>query len=263
MELLLTAGYWVVLLIVGMGTGFLYATASSGSALSLPALIMLGLPETVANATNRIPVLVGSVIATYFYSRRGQVDWQAAARLAPAAALGSAGGALLASQLTDRQTGLLITGAVLIAILLVFTKTKEAFAAQPSAQPAVTWRAIALILAVSFWIGLITIEGGTYLLLVLLLTCGYACPNANGLKVLLMAVTMAVALLIFSDKLQDVAWTEGAVLSAGSVLGAHLGVGTANHVRAKTWVYRILVAIVVLEFVHLAWHYAAPLRATT
>jgi len=260
-DLLFSAGYWALMLIIGMGTGFLYAMASSGSALSLPALVMLGMPETVANATNRIPVLIGSLMATVSYSRRGQLDWHAAARLVPAAALGSVGGAMLAGQLTNRETGILITGAVLIAILLLFTKIKKALAQVSPAQQAVTWRAIALVFAIGFWIGLITIEGGTYLLLVLMLTCGYAFPNANALKVLLMAVTMLVTLVILSEKLQDVAWMEGTVLSFGSVVGAHLGVATANHVRAKTWAYRILVAVIVLEFVRLAWHYTAPLRA--
>lgn len=259
MDFLLSVGYWALLVIIGMGTGFLYAMASSGSALSLPALVMLGMPETVANATNRIPVLIGSLMATISYSRRGQLDWHAAARLVPAAGLGSVGGALLAGQLTNRETGILITGAVLIAILLLFTKIKKALSVEPAPQPAVTRRAVVLVFAIGFWIGLITIEGGTYLLLVLMLTCGYALPNANALKVLLIAVTMLVALVILSEKLQDVAWLEGGVL--GSMLGAHLGVATANHVGAKAWAYRILIGVIVLDFIRLAWHYTAPLRA--
>lgn len=46
-------------------------------------------------------------------------------------------------------------------------------------------RSIGLIFLVGAWIGLIVIDGATYLLLVLILVCGYALPHANALKVLL------------------------------------------------------------------------------
>ena len=42
--------------------------AASGSAVSLPILLMIGLDPVSANATNRIPVLIGAVAATASFS---------------------------------------------------------------------------------------------------------------------------------------------------------------------------------------------------
>ncbi len=56
---------------------------------------------------------------------------------------------------------------------------------------------------------------------------------------------------------------EGAcsVLALGSIGGGHAGAHFSNHPAAKRWAFRLLVMVIVLEVVHLGWHYAAPLRA--
>jgi len=50
---------WLPLIGAGILCGFLNTAASSGSAITLPLLLALGLPPAVANGTNRLPVLVG------------------------------------------------------------------------------------------------------------------------------------------------------------------------------------------------------------
>jgi uncharacterized protein len=259
-ELIATAGYWGLLAVVGAACGLLNALASSGSAVSLPALVMLGLPEGTANATNRLPVMIGALMATFSFARRGQLDWKASMKFVPAAAAGSLIGALGAEFLPNREVGILITGAVLIALVLLFTKIKTALAAENTGEPQVTHRSIALIFLVGAWIGLIVIDGATYLLLVLILVCGYALPHANALKVLLIAVTTLIPIVLFSGAGQ-IAWAEGGVLALGSIGGGHAGAHFSNHPAAKRWAFRLLVMVIVLEVVHLGWHYAAPLRA--
>ena len=48
------------LLAGGAVAGALNTLASSGSAITLPLLILLGIPPGVANGTNRLSVLLGS-----------------------------------------------------------------------------------------------------------------------------------------------------------------------------------------------------------
>jgi uncharacterized membrane protein YfcA len=260
LELIATSGYWALLLVVGAACGLLNALASSGSAISLPALLMLGLPEGMANATNRLPVMIGALMATFSFARRGQLDWTAARKFVPAAAVGSLVGALCAELLPNRGMGILITGAVLIALVLLFTKIKTALAYESTEAPQVTPRSVGLMFLVGAWIGLIVIDGATYLLLVLILVCGYALPHANALKVLLIAVTTLVPIVLFSGT-GEIAWAEGSVLALGSIAGGHAGAHFSNHPAAKKWAFRILVVVILLEVVHLGWHYFAPLRA--
>ena len=254
--------YWSVLVTVGLACGFLNTLASSGSAVSLPILVMLGLPEMVANATNRLPVLLGALTASWSFTRRGQMHWPAAAKLVPPALVGSIGGALLAERLGNRQMGIVITGAVLVALVLIFTKVKKALSKQQNLEPEVTRGAMALILFVGFWLGFIVVDGAAYLLWVLILTCHYALPQANALKAVLLAVSTAVAIAMFAQGGQ-ILWTEGAIMSIGSLIGASLGARLSNHPHARARTFKLLVVVILLELAHLGWHYTAPLRAMT
>jgi uncharacterized membrane protein YfcA len=66
--------YVLVLLSSGIACGFINTLASSGSAVSLPMLMMLGLPALAANATNRLPVLFGSLMALRTFQTERKVD---------------------------------------------------------------------------------------------------------------------------------------------------------------------------------------------
>lgn len=253
--------FWVILVFAGAACGFLNTLASSGSAVSLPILVMLGLPEGVANATNRLPVLIGSLMASFTFARRGELDWNAAWKLGVPALLGAAAGALTAEALPSKDIGYLITGAVLLAFILLFTKTKEALTHQATRPPSVTPLAIILMAGVGFWAGLIVLDSATYALLVLMLLCSYPLAQANALKSVILVVTTAVAIAMFASA-GEMRFAEGAVLSAGAVAGGYFGARFSSYPSARKWAFRLLVVALVLELAHLAWQYTASWRAS-
>lgn len=253
--------YWFLLAVAGLACGFLNTLASSGSAVSLPLLIaVLGIGEGVANATNRLPVLVGAVMATSSFARRGQLDWSAAIRLVPPAAVGSILGVYAAESLTDHQLSTIIDGAVLIALILVMTKLKDILVKNHNKIPEIHWRGMLLIFAVGFWLGFIVLDGATYLMMILMLFFYYDLPQANALKSLLIAVTSLLPVLIFAHH-GKILWMEGGVLALGSILGGYLGVLLSNVPQARQIAFRTLVVVISIELVQLAWHASASLRA--
>jgi len=60
---------------VGSVAGVLNVVAGGGSFLTLPVLIFLGLPPTVANGTNRVAVALQNVGAVWSFRRHGMIDW--------------------------------------------------------------------------------------------------------------------------------------------------------------------------------------------
>ena len=113
------------------------------------------------------------------------------------------------------------------------------------------------LLGVGFWLGFIVLDGATYLLLVLILMFRYDLIHANALKALLGVATTLVPILMFAGH-GSIRWPQGLVLSAGSVVGGYIGARLTMHERAKYWVYRILVAVLILEIIHLGIQYVAP-----
>ncbi|HET6216049.1 MAG TPA: TSUP family transporter, partial [Acidobacteriaceae bacterium] len=86
--------YGFLLLVAGLGCGLVNTLASSGSAISLPVLLMFGLSPLDANATNRLAVLFGSLMALRTFQAKKTVDWGAGLKMAIPATLGSVGGVL-------------------------------------------------------------------------------------------------------------------------------------------------------------------------
>ena len=65
------------LLLFGVGSvaGVLNVVAGGGSFLTLPVMIFLGLPPTLANGTNRVGVVLQNVGAVWSFRRHGLIDW--------------------------------------------------------------------------------------------------------------------------------------------------------------------------------------------
>src|SRR5258708_36229220 len=88
-------------------------------------LITLGLPALTANATNRLPVLFGSLMALLTFQAADKMDWPAAWKIVLPATLKVVFGDYFAETLGNRHFGLVITAALLRPWLLLFIKLKD------------------------------------------------------------------------------------------------------------------------------------------
>jgi len=249
--------YGLILLAAGLGCGLVNTLASSGSAISLPVLLMFGLSPLDANATNRLSVLFGSVMALQTFAAKKQVDWRAGLKMAIPATIGSIAGVVAAERIPGRSMALVITMAVMAAFLLLVTRMKRVLERPMPGVAGITTAGMLALVGVGFWLGFIVLDGATYLLLVLILMFHYDLVRANALKALLCVPTTLVPILMFAGH-GSIRWPEGLVMSAGSVAGGYIGARLTMHERAKYWIFRILVAVLVLEIVHLSIQYAAP-----
>jgi uncharacterized membrane protein YfcA len=247
----------LILLVAGLGCGLVNTLASSGSAISLPVLLMFGLSPLDANATNRLSVLFGSLMALRTFEAKAEVDWRAGLKMAIPATLGSVVGVLAAERIPGRGMALVITAAVMLALLLLVTKMKKVLERPTLGAAGITTAGMFALLGVGFWLGFIVLDGATYLLLVLILMFHYDLVRANALKALLGVATTLVPIAMFAGH-GSIRWPQGLVMSAGSIAGGYIGARLTMHERAKFWIFRILVAVLILEIFHLGVQYAAP-----
>jgi uncharacterized membrane protein YfcA len=241
-------------LLVGFFCGFLNTVVSSGSAVSLPFMLFLGLPPAVANATNRLPVLVASVAATIRFNRAGLIDPRVARWILAPSVAGALCGVSLAASMQPDQLRLLTTLAIVTALMLVLGRAKEALVKAVSSPPRLGASQAVLLFLVGVWLGLIVLDGATFLLLTLMLAVGMPLTTANAYKNLTLAATAALSVLLFAG-LGDIDWQIGGVLSAGGLIGGVVGARFSMIPAAARWTYRLLVAVIVVELVHMAWEY--------
>jgi len=247
---------WALVLgvVAGLACGFLNTVASSGSAVSLPILLMIGLDPVSANATNRIPVLVAALSATWSFHRRQALLWNVGLKVSVPVTIGALGGAILAEILPARDLGLIITAAVLVALVLLFTKLKQAIEAAKSDVVRYGLREFLVFVVIGAWLGFIVLDGATYLLLALTLIVGLSLIQANAIKSALLIPSTIIAMLVFGYK-GNLNWTLGAMMGAGSIAGGVLGARLAMSLQARKWVFILLVVVITAELVQLTMHY--------
>ncbi len=239
----------------GLACGFLNTVASSGSAVSLPILMMIGLDPISANATNRLPVLVGALSATGSFTKRKAIDWRMAAKVCLPVTMGGLAGALLAESIPARDLGLMITAAVLIALALLFSKVKQLVAAADTGFVKYGAREVTAFALIGAWLGFIVLDGATYLLLALTLMVGLPLARANAVKSVALVPVTVIAMMVFAQK-GHIDWTLGAIFAVGSIAGGVLGARLSLSPHARQWIFRILVIVISAELLHLVVHYA-------
>lgn len=239
------------LVVTGIGAGFLNTAASSGSALTLTALIWLGMHPMMANGTNRVPVLVGLAFAVWRFHIAGTIPWREAGKFAAVAAVGGILGAYAASLLDDYRTEWVVAFAVAVALAVLCVNPSRWLSADRRISPVDTGPMVLfLTFLVGIWAGLIVLDSATYMLAVLVLGARYSIKEANAIKALAIAAASAPSMLIFGAQ-GDIAWGWAIPLSVGSVAGSMMGVRLSLSPHAAKWVFRILVMVLTLEVVRL------------
>lgn len=242
---------YAIAIIGGLIGGFMNTVASSGTAVTLPLLMFMGLPPAVANATNRIPVFWGLLIATITFIRAGVINWRLALKVVTPSTAGAIIGALIVDRIPAELVKTLIVIAVVMALLLLLSNFKKAFERTIEALPRYRWQEAIYLFFVGLWIGLIVLDGGTYLLMVLMLSMQLPLLKANAYKNLASLFTSGISLVVMAID-GNVNWGIGGIMAIGSISGGYIGAKFSMHPLAKTWTYRLLVVIISLELVHIA-----------
>src|SRR5262245_59383493 len=88
--------------VIGIVAGFINTLAGSGSLLTLPILILLGLPANVANGTNRVGVTMQNIASVATFRRHGALPLAGSWQLIMPSVAGGIVGAMLAVDLDER-----------------------------------------------------------------------------------------------------------------------------------------------------------------
>ncbi len=238
----------VAVVVVGLVAGFLNTVAGGGSLLTLPLLMLFGLPASVANGTNRVGIVAQSLTGVGGFRRADRLDYVKVPSIVAPTVLGALAGSGLAVYLpaTVLEPVLLVV-LVLMAVLLavrpgVLMGSADAEPLTVRQQPGA---AIALF-AAGFYGGFAQAGVGFLLLAAVGGVLRYDIVRANAMKVMCNLVFGVAALAVFAAA-GDVDWRTGALLALGMSAGAFAGVRFAVRAPASAvrWVVVVCVAVAV------------------
>jgi uncharacterized membrane protein YfcA len=231
--------------VTGLIAGFINTLAGSGSLITLPILILLGLPANVANGTNRVGVLLQNVVAVATFQRRGALEAAGTWKLVLPSVVGSVIGAALAVDLDEALLRRIIGALMLVMLAVMLFKPERWIAAHANRREPRLWVEVPLFFAIGVYGGFIQAGVGIFLLAGLVLGAGFNLVGANAMKNLIVLVFTAAALVVFivNDQVQ---WTLGLLLAAGQSVGAW----AAAHLAVKhgaEFVRLVVIVIIVLS----------------
>lgn len=211
---------WAALAAVGVVAGVINTLAGGGSLLTLPLLMFAGLPAGVANGTNRVGVLLGSVVAAIRFRREPGLDARVPLVELVPAVLGALVGSWLSVDVDEALFRRIVGVALLGMLALLLARPSAWLVGRAHASP--RWARVLGFAAIGLYGGFLQAGVGMFLLAGAVLLSGTDLVVANARKVVHVAIFTVPALAVFVAA-DQVRWPEGLALAAGTTFGSWLG----------------------------------------
>lgn len=231
-----------ILAVVALVAGFVDTLAGGGGLLTVPALLLAGLPPLAALGTNKLQSSFGTGMATFQVLRRRRVSW-AQVRWPMLIAFAASTAGTVAIQFVDAARLRLIIPVVLAAIAAYFLLVPRAH--HPPAEPRMseqTYRAW-VIPVIGAYDGAIGPGTGSLLAVTGVALRARTLVESTAIAKTLNFATNLASLMVFLV-VGHIVWVAAAVMIAGQLVGAY----AASHVlfRIKPVVLRVLIVVMSL-----------------
>lgn len=239
--------WYICLLIIGAGflAGFINALAGSGSILTVPLLMFLGLPATVANATNRVMILLSFAVGVSSFRQQKVFSIRDNIWLALPAIIGAIIGAKIAVDINELIMTRIIGGLMVFMLFIIVYKPERWIIENKTAgKSKFSILQYVIMFFVGIYGGFIQIGAGLFILSGLVLSAKMDLVKANAVKMLIVLIYTVFALGVFIYNGQ-VNFVAGLLLAAGSMAGAFIATRVAVSWGPK-FVRVVLIVVVVV-----------------
>ena len=246
----LTVATALFLLAASFFAGFIDSIAGGGGLIQLPALL-IGLPKSETAevlGTNKLSAVFGTTTAAALYRKQIKPDPKILIAMGIPAFLGSAGGAVLASKIPTSSMRPMVL--VLLIIVAVYTWFKPDLGKFENLRHLPKRRVqIAAIagVVIGFYDGIFGPGTGSFLMLILVASLGYAFITASAIAKVVNVATNVGAIMVFGVN-GAVLWQIGIILGianiSGAVIGARLAIKGGSTLVRKVFLL-VTVALIV------------------
>ncbi|MEU5164411.1 sulfite exporter TauE/SafE family protein [Streptomyces sp. NPDC020875] len=232
----------------GIGAGTINTIVGSGTLITFPVLLGVGLPPVTATVSNGLGLVAGSISGAIGY--RDELTGQRARvlRLSAVAAVGGVAGAALLLTLPSTAFETIVPVLVTLALVLVILQPRISRAVQrrrektgttphPDGGPLL----LAGLLAASVYGGYFTAAQGIIYMALMGMLIDDTLQRLNATKNILAAVVNSVAAIFFLFA-ADFDWTAVLLIAVGSTIGGQIGARTGR--RLSPTVLRALIVVV-------------------
>ena len=235
----------IAVILAGFACGFINTLAGSGSLITLPLLIFLGLPAPVANGTNRVAIVIQNIVGVTSFKQQKVLEIGLASKLAVPAVLGAIVGANIAVDMNAIVMERVI-GALMLAMIPVIMWKPGAWLEKQaeSTDRTNSWPVMLIFFLIGMYGGFVQAGVGIFLLIGLVYAGQFDLVKGNAIKVFVVLCFTIFALGVFLVN-GYVDWKIGLTLAIGNGLGAMVASRLAVKRGEKFVKLVLLVAILI------------------
>lgn len=249
-------GLLLLILLAAIWAGAINTVVGSGTLVTFPVLVAMGIPPVSATVSNAMGLIAGNFTGAWGYRREIVQVKSVLAKLVPVSFLGGVIGAILLITLPEEVFGRVAPVLIVISLVMVITQPKLSAwvkrrgaeqardpnhaAPQPEdddataalkASDSVRWPLVLLVFLAGIYGGYFVAAQGILLMGILGVFLAATIQQANGVKNLLVAfvnLTAAVSYIVMDYLLRDpddrvIVWGLVALIAVGSTFGALIG----------------------------------------
>ena len=210
----------------GIGAGTINTIVGSGTLITFPVLLAVGLPPVTANVSNTLGLVPGSLSGAFGYRAELKGQRDRLLRLGGASLLGGLLGAILLLVLPAGAFEAIVPALIAVALLLVVFQPRLAkYLAARRTTPVRAEGGIALIIGVfcsGVYGGYFGAAQGVLLLGLMGLLLDDGLQRINATKNILAMIVNGVAAVFFLF-VAHISWEAAGLIAAGSVIGGQVG----------------------------------------
>ena len=216
--LALYAAYFVL----GAVVSLINSIAGGGSTLSLPIMIFMGLPATVANGTNRIGLIIGNFSSAIHLMRHGYLTKTMVLQLALPTFFGALVGACFLVHIGDKLFQAIL--AVVICLVVVMSNLKKDVLGKPPAAPPekLTLKGALGFFGIAVYGCIVQVGVGFVQIFGLTRYTGLSPIEINALKNSLTNVFLVVSTIALGIN-GKIDWPIAVLMAAGAWVGGYFG----------------------------------------
>ena len=235
----------VAVLLAGLAAGTINTVVGSGTLITFPTLLAVGVPPVTANVSNTIGLVPGSLSGAIGYRRELRGQRARLLRLGTASLAGGVLGAVLLLGLPDAAFNAIVP--VLIAAGCVLVLVQPYVGRWVAARAAARGRVVpehgalwvwAMVLLTGVYGGYFGAAQGVLLMAVMGIGIQDSLQRLNGVKNVLAGLVNGIAAVIFIV-VADVDWAVVALIGLGSVIGGQVGATVGR--RLPPWLLRLVI----------------------
>ena len=221
----LTIATALFLLAASFFAGFIDSIAGGGGLIQLPALL-IGLPKSETAevlGTNKLSAVFGTTTAAALYRKQIKPDPKVLIAMGLPAFVGSAGGAVLASKIpTSSMRPMVLVLLIIVAIYTWFKPDLGKFENLRHLPKRRVQIAAFAGVVIGFYDGIFGPGTGSFLMLILVASLGYAFITASAIAKVVNVATNVGAIMVFGIN-GAVIWQIGIILGVANITGAVIG----------------------------------------